>query len=157
MKHQVFISSSNFIAKYELHKNSINVYKSIGNINPRAFKKIEKENFVDEKYFLRRVEFKKKVWLQSHDFYFWLSKHFIDNHIARLFAIMDGDDSDRAVNVWNMFLYKTLFYRVEGSILSYYISPTFWKFWRYARWIFNHFHKIRGVSFKNRDIERLLS
>lgn len=157
MKQKKLISLALFNERYSLPKNTIHVGKSKGTINASAFEKIKNSIMIDEKFFIRRVGFKKRVWLEAHDFYYWLSKHLKDTQMSELLAKIDGDESQDCINNWNMFIHKTLFYRPESSVLVYKISPTLWKFWRYGRWIFNALHRLRGIQKNKRDIERYLA
>jgi len=88
------------------------------------------KTMIDEMFFIRRVAFRKKVWLLSHDMYFELSEHKADVDIAKILARY----TDRSIGTWSMFLSTKLFSNdMDKSILDYKINSMNWEFFRIAR------------------------
>ncbi len=147
-----FIKIATFADKYDLTIDNVYVQKS--KVSPLAFRKSARDRTqVDETHFLRRKNFKKKVWLESHDMYYFLARHLTDVDISRLLVSVDPSVN---VTTWNIFLNRTLFMTDESSIMHMKVYGLSWKFYRYARWLVRAIFKKAGVRVENRDIKVLL-
>lgn len=143
-----------FAYRYEVSVSNVYVKKSEGLIAPYAFSKNSGGSvYVNEDFFLRRKEFKKKVWLQSHDMYYFLTKHLSDTAVSKLLNKIDNSISYES---WNTFLATALFSNSITSILSYQVNDLAWKFYRYARWLIRAIFIKAGIPPKNRDIAIIL-
>jgi hypothetical protein len=135
-----FISVIDFIEKYDLNISSIYVQKGKKIIPESVFKKIsERKLLVDESFFTRRLDFRRRLWLESHNNYFFLTKHITAWKLAK---ILNRVDSSLSVDSWNVFMSSRLFATLPTSITSFRTTEVLYKFYRYTRWI------IRGLFIK---------
>jgi len=114
-----------FAEKHPLvHKNGNNIY-------------------VDYNGIIKRHEFRKKVWLQSHDAYFELMEHFGSEN---KFAIWLAKYSDFSKGSWVTFLAIDLFAEMNDDMFGYKIPKRLWFFWRATRIV---------LRYRNRRIKRI--
>ena len=85
---------------------------------------------VDEKYLLKIQDYRRKLWLCAHDYYYYftyvleVSQFKIAEIISEYF-----DESHRS---WNMYLHKDLFQNIEKSLVDIKISTKLSKFIEFA-------------------------
>lgn len=148
------ISVEDFGEKYEQDPNYIYVMRYNGVIPDEVLvKKSSRRSLVDESYFVRRKEFKKRIWNESHDNFYFLTKHLASFQLALLLHKVDPLVSR---DTWNSFISVTLFSFGNDSIFSYKPSMLQWKFWRYSRWLIRAAFVLVDVKPINRDIDVLL-
>jgi len=111
------------------------------------------QRLINEEFFIRRREFKKKVWLESHDMYYFLTKHNTRLDLARLLHKVDVSIT---VETWNSFLAVTLFLLQRDDVMSYNVNGLMWKFYRYARWLIRALFIKVEVPPNKRDLSILL-
>ncbi len=116
-----------------------------GDFPDHLFAEIEGETFIDEKGFVRRYEFKRRVVNEAHAFYFYFTKYFKPNILAYMMHRIDPSRSEQS---WNMFLSKTLFFHKEFTILNYRIPGMLWEFYRRCRWLMLYFTRKVGLPYK---------
>lgn len=143
-----------FCETYDLSIDTLYVGKASGSIPAHVFKHDGiRGTMIDEKFFLNRKQFRRKVWLESHTMFYFLNKHLSETDISRLMMKMDGGGS---VGNWNTYVSDRLFRTPNESILQYKLSSAVWKFYRYCRWIIQHMFKVVGVPREQRDLERIV-
>jgi len=143
-----------FSKKYDVSIANVYVQKAEGKIAPSVFTMHNKGcMFINEDYFLRREEFKKKVWLESHDMYYFLTLHSRDADLVRWLCKIDDTVE---FHTWQMFISRNLFMPSYSSILSCRVEGLAWKFYRFARWLIRAIFIKSGVRLENRDIKVLL-
>ena len=139
-----------FAEKHNVLLNSIYVKRSIGVLPKSIFKKIPKDGlYIDENYINRRNAFKKKVWLESHNNYYFLTKNFSPYYLSKMLNIIDPTKS---IDNWNNFMSRYLFSVVDRSYLTYKIKDTLYKFYRYTRWIIQIAFRKLNIPMEKRDI-----
>lgn len=141
MKKRNWISFADFEHKYDLGENSLNGFRARNKKHAMAFRTKGKISQVDEFYFLRRYEFKKKVHFRAQDVYYLISEHFSDADIARFLSETFGG----AQSGYQSYLGSNLFIENTGTILSIQISENhlkLFKFW----WQIERRIKRRGAS-----------
>jgi len=117
----------NFAYKYGVTTD--NVYMQIHNKNP-FIKKIEGIYIIDEKAIERRKKFQKKIWLQSHEYYYELIEYFGNDN--RFGAFLEKY-TDYTRQGWGDFLRSRLFALLPESIFMYKINKRLWEFFWIAR------------------------
>jgi len=150
-----FILLEEFIEKHDVNLNVLYVNKG-KNFYPDAvfLKQAKRKMLIDENFFIKRCVFKKKVWNESHDFYFFLTRHISNLQLARLLYKIDKKHS---VHSWNNFLAVTLFGLRREDILSYKVEGLTMKFYRYSRWLIRALFVKVGIPLEKRDIKVLLN
>ena len=148
-----FITVDDFSGKYDKPKGQISVMKHSGSIPVQALSKIGTKWYIDENYFIRRLEFANKVWLECHDMYYFLNGDSENNELAKKVHKIDGT---RSFEAWQGFILHSLFSRSELNIFKIKVNPLMWKFFRAARHIVNREFIVRGVPKENRNIRDIL-
>jgi hypothetical protein len=106
----------------------------------RATKRIQASAFnknddgvitVDEKFFLKRQEFKRKAFELMHDVYYYITEYFSTSHISRKMSERYGG----TVSLYDTYFSSDLFRYQERNIISYRIEMMDYKFFKYARLI----------------------
>ena len=92
---------------------------------------VVKDRLITAKPLIRRQEFRKKVWLRSHDYYYKLSETLNDSMIAEILMEYAGGSKQG----WVVFMSDGLFSLAvdDMSILDYKISNNMWKFFRFSK------------------------
>jgi len=121
-----------FCNKYNIDESTIYVAKGTGRIQSSAFGR-DGNNLltIDEKFFIRRYEFKRRTQLFLHDMYYFLSEHFSNSHLARKMSERYGG----SVAGYSTYFSSDLFRNIDKSIISYRIEAMDYKFFKYARLI----------------------
>lgn len=89
---------------------------------------------VNEKFFIRRIEFRKKVKLFNQDMYYFLTEHFTETELAR--------SSNTSIDYIN----SKLFNEDNTTILRSDISGSDWKFFRFGRKVLHSLNKRYGTK-----------
>jgi hypothetical protein len=95
--------------------------------------------YVDEQYFIRRKEFKKKVINFNQDFYYLLEEHMSDAAIAELITI----DQDITKTSAQVFLNTRLWRLDTETILSTKVSKINWAMYRIGHWFLNRINRYK--------------
>jgi len=133
--------------------NKLYVMRSRGEVLPSAFSTDKKTLLVDINFFILRKELQTKVWLESHDNFYFLTRHMSASFISELLFKLDDSHS---VDSWNVFLNKQLFSVLSESILAYKTEGMILKFYRYSRWLVRSLFILEKVKPQHRDISVLL-
>jgi hypothetical protein len=154
MKKRNFISTGTFYEKYSISANTFFCHRINNKVDDRAFKKEHNQiKYIDENYFLRRLEFKNKIQLIIESYYFVLERYFNESSIAHLLHIVDGSTSECN---YRAFLQKNLFALSEQSLTDTKITKQKWKFFRIVRGFLRRaFNKV-GRTFRGKDLNVLL-
>jgi len=143
-----------FAEKHNVLLNSIYVKRCESILPKSIFKKIPKDGlYIDENYINRRNAFKKKVWLESHNNYYFLTKNFSPYYLSKMLNITNPSIS---IDNWNNFMSRYLFSVVDRSYLACRIKKTLYRFYRYTRWIIQMAFRKLKIPVKNRDIMVLI-
>lgn len=149
-----YILIQDFCRKHDVTPSNLYVRKSLGTIPGSAFKKIPgNASLIDEEFFEKRKLFKRKVWLECHDYYYFLTMYSTDSDLAWWLHRVDGSIS---IDSWTSFICNRLFSEQDDDITDYRVSRLFYAFYRYSRWL------IRGIFIRGqmprwkRDIYVLL-
>jgi len=150
-----FISYREFESIYgEKALNAIQCKKSVGNIPSCAFASNGKKfKLIDVNFFLKRQDFVRKVWLNSHDNYYFLTRYISTNELCFLLNKIDGSISK---GVWNSFIHNNLFLNGGQGLSDYRIKRIRWAFYRYSRWLIRGLFILANVKPQHRDISVLL-
>lgn len=151
MKKHNWITISEFCGTYGNSKESVFAMKCTGAIPKSAFKKISsKVTMIDENYFIRRVEFKKRITNEMHDYYFYLTRYFSEAEICRMIYKID---STQSLSTWQAFLSNGLFALNNDSIMTTKVPPKKWAFYRYSTWIIRKEMLKHGMKLGEFDID----
>ena len=148
------MSIESFAEKHNVNTSTVYAGKSNGVYNGYAFQTRQKEHdLINESFFVRRYKFKRKVWLESHDLFYFLTRHMKAVQLSELLHKMDKNHSPES---WNHFQSKTLFAFQSESILNYRVDGMSMKFYRYARWLVRGLFILKRVKPEHRDLKVLL-
>ena len=145
------MSINDFSDKYKVSAGAIYVGKHNGSLSSNAFKAQYNSLFVDEEYFIRRERFKRKVWLESHDMFYFLTKHLSILEVASMLSEFSGKKSN-----WSSWMNGPLFQIDDTSIINCKVNSKAWEFYRIARWIIRRLFVKARVPVSKRDITILL-
>ncbi len=122
---------SDFCEKYDLNVSNLYVAKSEGKIPDTVFYRPlnAKRNHIDERYFVRRKEFRKRVKLFNEDVYYYLTEHFSVLEITEIIQKLYGVHH----NATRVFLYHRLFMTDSGSMLATTLTKPEWALFKYGR------------------------
>jgi len=149
-----FLSVEDFAEKYEIKPTSVYVFRLNNDVPDGVFVKESRYGLmVDENYFIKRDEFRKSVWLASHDMFHYFTEHIAESDLAYL---LNKVDESVSINTWVSFLSTNLFRMDDSSILSFKISDNGWKFFRYVRWLIRAVFIKNGVPSNKRDLSIVL-
>jgi len=137
-----WIKVGEFCDKYNCSINSIHAGKFNGRYPPSVFKFLTARILlINENWFLRRVLFVRKVWLEAHDAYYFLTKHL---SIFELSTLLCKIDDSKTVESWNVFFNKSLFSPLNDNIVNVFMSMALYKFHRHSRWLIRGLFIISG-------------
>lgn len=135
-----WIKAIDFAEKHGFSVAIIYTDKHNGKIPESAFSLNNDGHYlIDESFFSRRLDFRKRVWLEAHDNYYFLTKHSTLTDIAK---ILNRIDPSQSVNCWVAYMSSALFASLPTSITVFKTTELLYKFYRYTRWI------IRGLFIK---------
>ena len=142
-----------FADKYDTHTDNIYVKKHNRALPSFIFKKDRVGLLIDEEFFVRRIKFRKKIWLKSHDNYYFITKNIPYSCLSRYLHIINPSVS---IDSWNTFLAGDLFTVPPSSVTRFKVSDMLYKFYRYSRWIIQMAFRKLKIPVKNRDIDVIL-
>lgn len=131
VKKASFLSVRAFCEKYNLNERSFLVLKSRGYYQ-NAFKKDGRDIYVDENYFIHKIEAKKRLWLRACNNYYSIVEKI---SILKLAKMLYSIDSNKSLDSWNMFLHENLFSMPSERITDIRINKGLYLFTRYSNWI----------------------
>ena len=141
-----------FSEVYGVSKESIYTAKSTGTLPEGAFRIENKTVYMNTKFFDRRVKFRKRVWLESHDNYFFITKTINEYTLANMLSRWVGGSQQS----WAVFMSQDLFSPNTKSILRYQVSGRLWLFFRLTSWLIQIMFKRLGVPKEKRDKEVMI-
>lgn len=131
MAKRSFITVKDFTEKYETDDNL--VYSYLGRFENTGFyiERKGKPNLVDENYFIRRKNFKRFIWMRSHEYYFAMTENNTQYAIAGLLSKYMGGNK----RSWNSWMSQALFSlsMLDSSIADTKLPLLNWKFYRFCR------------------------
>lgn len=147
---------ADFAEKYELSVRSIYIRRHVGTMGKNLFK--EKDNLlcVDEKAILKRTAFRRKVWLESHERFYFLTKHLSTLELCTLLAKIEGDATRQKIYQWNTWIAVDLFSIQDNSIVNYRVNDKAWKFYRYTGWIIQMLFRTAKIPTNKRKLDKLI-
>ena len=151
-KHK-YITVSEFDFKYNLHRGHLWNMISSGSI-PRSIIKDRADDvaLVDENFFIRRLDFRAKIWNENHLMYFFLTKAMTQSAVARILAKVSGN----SVPSWNNWMNCNMSVPLEFGICDYKIRDMHWKFNRIAKAVINKAFRLKHIAKDKRDLEVLI-
>ena len=102
---------------------------------------------VDEVYFLRRDEFKKKIKLAAQENYYFLTCSITSLSLAKILSRY----SSRSYYSWSVFMSVELFIANHNSIIFMRDFQKLWEFFRLTRALIRAIFKTVGVPINKRD------
>ena len=78
-----------FCETFEINETNIYVAKNQNKLPAHVFFSTINGNYIDDRYIIRRYEFKIKVRNMCHKFYYFLTKYFTETDIGRIMADID--------------------------------------------------------------------
>lgn len=135
-----------FAQKYGVSEETIWVNKSTGRIPKEVFyKPINDSQHIDESYFLRRKNFKRKIQLQNQELYYWAIESIQFAKIAKAISSLYGCHVGSVVTYVN----GNLFYIDDTSIMSTKVPDIAWMFNKYMRMLFRDIKRLAKVKQAN--------
>ncbi len=132
-----------FLQKYDVKITSVNTAKS--KHPERLFaKSLFKEKgvrYIHETPIKRRLNFVKKVWLESHENYYKLTEETSDYKLSKIISrFTDGSHLS-----WNMFLKEQLWALKAGhpSVVNPIVQNMLWTFWRYSTFLIRRLERLQ--------------
>jgi len=155
-KHIKWISLAEAIKNHGIKEMDLYVVKNKYGDDIKWITKIRGRLYVNIGYLLAIQEFHKKVWLESHIFYYLLDTQFSDIKKAELIAIAnEGDEnSARVINQTFSTMFSTRI--AEKPLHQTRINQTLWIFWRNCRWLFIRGMKKKGGKFSIAELDHYL-
>ena len=119
---------------FNLNVDTVEVAKCIGRLPEEMFLKDHHTTLVDYKFVERRVEFRRKMWLQAHEIYYELMDIFpSQTELARVLSKLDCGHSNP--DSWNTFLSNNLFARIDNDNFMLTARSKDYKVTRFGRWL----------------------
>jgi hypothetical protein len=141
----------NFCEVYELNDSHIYANISSGMYPRSILSKVDGIVHVDEKYFIKRYEFARRIQNMAHEYYFALmqlfkNQYMIAGHLQRIYG--------STIESWNSFLQYGLFYNSK-TITNFKLSDRQWQFFRYSRAMLRVLFSMVGLNALKVDLGRL--
>lgn len=137
-----------FCDKHSINSDTIYVMKCKG---ATWAKKVGKDLLVDEAYLLDLQEYRKRLWLSAHEYYYYFT-YVLDLSVMKISKMMSVE-LGTAVSSWNTYFCDALFTRVdEKRITDMYISERLEQFVKVSEEIIPqcHMRNIGDIGYKNR-------
>ena len=135
-----WIKAIDFAEKHGFSVAIIYTDKHNGKIPESAFSINNDGHYlIDENFFIRRLDFRRRLWLESHDNFYFLTKYISPWELAK---ILNRVDPSYSVDSWNVFMASRLFATLPTSVTIFKTPTSLYNFYRYTRWI------IRGLFIK---------
>ncbi len=131
-----------FCEKYDLKPTNLYVFKSDGKLPAHIFYKPlnSKHMYIDENYFIRRKNFKKRVKRYNEDVYYYLTQYLSILQIVELICKLYPIEPSSV----QILLYERLFMVDRSSILSTKISKAEWVLFKYGHLLERNLSKVVG-------------
>jgi hypothetical protein len=136
-----------FCETFNVSRNNVTTQASTGKLPQNLLV----GKFINEKVLHVRKDFQQKIWIKSHENYYFLSKHIQDADIAYLLSL-----TGQTKNFWQQFINDDLFATLNGSITNYRVTGTMWKFYKYTCWVIQHIFKLVGIPRNKRNLSILI-
>lgn len=117
-----------------------NVYVVMNKNNPEWITKSAEGNLIDEKYLVDLAKHRKKLWLASHDYYYYFT--YVVGWTQSQLAKAVTKRSSRSKDVWMSFIACSMFKPVEFTLLTEHISSMLIEFVEYCETLIPIVHKI---------------
>ena len=144
-KYTKWISLEEATENYNIKEMDLYVLKTKYGDDIKWITKIRGRIYINIGYLLAIQEFHKRIWLESHIFYYLLDIQFNDIDKARLISIANEDNESSADVINNTFRVMFSTRIAEKPLHQTKINQTIWIFWRNCRWLF-----IKGMKKKNK-------
>ena len=127
----------------------------LGNINkgllPRSVTKtIGKVLHVNKGYFIKRKNFRLKIWNENHQLYYFMMTSMDQMDIARLLGELGGAGH----TAWDAFMRYSLFAPDTLNLVSCRVTEQQWIFNRHIKAIIRQAFRARNIPIKNRDLNK---
>ena len=124
-----YVSLDSFVDRYGVNKNHLFV---LANTRNPMFKRVNGKWYIDEKALVKRKEFRKRLWLAAHEYYFDIAAYFGNDN---RFAIFLAKFTPQKKEAWVDFLRNGLFALPNENIFSYKVKGRLWLFFNICRLI----------------------
>jgi len=130
-----FIPLPIFCERYDVKSITVEAARSDGRLPEVMFRYDRHTVLIDTAYFNKRMDFRQKMWLMSHELYYELREIYSSqSKLSRLIAKLDGDDSLKNARVWDAWMHQGMWMIDESKVIMY-PRPKDYLFVRYARWL----------------------
>ena len=146
------IKLPSFCDLYGINEDALHQCKFNKTLPASIFKKVNNVIYIDEKYIIRRYEFRRWVTNKCHEYFYYLERYFPASTIAYMLWKINPK---RNIQTWNTFMSHYLFSSPEYTVLNFRIKAMMWEFFRYCRWILIHLFKIKGFKFRECDLNKV--
>ena len=130
-----WLSVTRFASKYNLETQQVYMFRRLHTAEAKiCFRgdNSHKSVQVNEDYFIKRREFRKRLKHNSQELYYYITLDFSDWCLSKYLNEVYPESS---IQVWNMFIKHQLFYmNDEASMMDTRISLNMLKFYRAVRW-----------------------
>jgi len=138
-----------FNEKYGLGDDYIATLKSTGGIPKSIISGSRGNYYIEENYFVKRKEFKRKVNLFNQDMYYYVTEHYLESEYAEAVSEYTGC-SKTSIITW---LARGLFSPDKTTLLNYKIPNSEWNLFKFNRMMIQRLskytRKINGKPSKN--------
>ncbi len=122
-----------FCELYDMKEDAIS--QQFYNKNPLIHKDPFNRLWIDDKKFMKRWNFRRKIWNRSHDNYYKINEHINDSKLAEILSRF----STSSKSSWIVFLTSTLFIVPDEQLsFKYQIPKRHWDFYRITTAIIRH-------------------
>jgi len=144
--------------RHDLNRGHIHTMTKNGTLPKGSVKRVQYPNFkittplVDEYAFVRRREFRIKVWDTNHTMYYFLTSTMSVPDLARILETL----TKYSFQIWSNWMNMSMFKFIRGSILDYKISMMHWTFYRVCTALIRRMFRKMGVPKDKRDMEVII-
>ena len=148
-----YLSIDTFCSKYGGNYQSITSQKSMGYYPESIFKyNGKRELYIDENYFTRRKEFRRRIQLYNQEMYYFLIDSFTSEaHIGRVVNEMYGVNAETMSVFLNAKLFSTL-----DSMFKNKVSETEWAFNKFCRVLIRDINRRKPYDFNFESVVKIL-
>jgi len=147
-----------FEEKYKVHSGQVQTMYVNDRLPSTSIKRVKLIDdkrlipFIDELAFIRRKDFRIKIWDMNHSLYYILMQDMGQKHLADKLEVMTGLSSKS----WNTFMASSLFTIVPEGIMDFKITANHWMFNRMTRHLVKEHLNKYGLKLNKHNIETML-
>ena len=108
---------------------------------------------INYQYINKVMDYKQYVWNKVHYLYFNITEHMNTTTLATLVAKLENNHTQSGINLWNVYLSRTMFRLLGDSVTKPYLPFKLYRAYRYLTWIYRWIKRgrFRRLKEKNSD------